>query len=79
MLKVTPVRAFSDNYIWLIHGLADPRSVAIIDPGDPRPVLKRLDDDGLDAVEPGGGTMDLTDEAPGPAPDHGEPQPAAQH
>jgi hydroxyacylglutathione hydrolase len=50
MLKVTPVPAFSDNYIWLIHGLADPRSVAIVDPGDPRPVLKRLKDDRLGAV-----------------------------
>jgi hydroxyacylglutathione hydrolase len=50
MLKVTPVEAFSDNYIWLIHGRTDPCRVAIVDPGDPRPVLNRLEDDGLEAV-----------------------------
>jgi hydroxyacylglutathione hydrolase len=39
MLNVTPVEAFRDNYIWLIHG-QDPRRVAIVDPGDARPVLR---------------------------------------
>jgi hydroxyacylglutathione hydrolase len=41
MFKVTPVEAFRDNYIWLIHG-ADPRRVAIVDPGDASPVLEAL-------------------------------------
>lgn len=49
MLKVTPVRAFRDNYIWLIHG-TDPRRVAIVDPGDARPVLAALEAGGLEAV-----------------------------
>jgi hydroxyacylglutathione hydrolase len=49
MLQVTPVRAFRDNYIWLIHG-EDPRRVAIVDPGDARPVLAALEDRGLEAV-----------------------------
>lgn len=41
MLQVSAVRAFRDNYIWLVHG-ADPRRVAIVDPGDARPVLDAL-------------------------------------
>lgn len=41
MLKVTPVEAFKDNYIWLIHG-GDPRRVAIVDPGDARPVIEAV-------------------------------------
>jgi hydroxyacylglutathione hydrolase len=48
MLDVTPVRAFQDNYIWLIHGLTDPRRVAVVDPGDAAPVLEALDRDGLE-------------------------------
>jgi len=34
MLEVTPVRAFADNYIWLIHGKTDRSRVAAVDPGD---------------------------------------------
>ena len=49
MLKVTPVRAFADNYIWLIHGRKDHDLVAIVDPGDAQPVLDRLVRDGLGA------------------------------
>jgi hydroxyacylglutathione hydrolase len=49
MLKVTPVKAFRDNYIWLIHG-SDPRRVAIVDPGDARPVAAALDAEGLEPV-----------------------------
>lgn len=41
MLKVTPIPAFRDNYIWLIHG-TDPRRVAIVDPGDARPVIEAI-------------------------------------
>lgn len=50
MLQVTPVRAFSDNYIWLIHGPRSPGRVAIVDPGDPVPVMKHLDRQGLGAA-----------------------------
>jgi hydroxyacylglutathione hydrolase len=42
MLHVTPINAFSDNYIWLIRGLADPTQVAVVDPGDAVPVLRYL-------------------------------------
>ena len=49
MLKVTPVQALRDNYIWLIHG-TDPRKVAVVDPGDARPVLRALEQHGLEAV-----------------------------
>jgi hydroxyacylglutathione hydrolase len=49
MLKVTAVKAFRDNYIWLVHG-EDPRRVAVVDPGDAGPVLKALESRGLEAV-----------------------------
>jgi hydroxyacylglutathione hydrolase len=49
MLEVTPVSAFRDNYIWLIHG-ADPRRVAIVDPGDARPVVAAVAAQGLTPV-----------------------------
>jgi hydroxyacylglutathione hydrolase len=42
MLQVTPVRAFADNYIWLIHSPRDPRTVVAVDPGDAAPVLQIL-------------------------------------
>jgi hydroxyacylglutathione hydrolase len=47
MLETTPISAFSDNYLWLIHGREDPRRVAVVDPGDARPVLETLERDGL--------------------------------
>lgn len=43
MLDVKPLRAFQDNYIWLIHGIEDARRVAVVDPGDAAPVLAALD------------------------------------
>lgn len=49
MLKVTPVPAFRDNYIWLVHG-TDPRRVAIVDPGDARPVIAAIEAQGLEPV-----------------------------
>jgi hydroxyacylglutathione hydrolase len=47
MLEVTTVRAFADNYIWLVHGSADARRVAVVDPGDARPVVAALEQRGL--------------------------------
>jgi hydroxyacylglutathione hydrolase len=44
MLKVTPVRAFTDNYIWLIHSPRDPARVVAVDPGDAGPVERMLAD-----------------------------------
>lgn len=42
MLAVTPVRAFSDNYIWLIHSPRAADQVVVVDPGDAAPVLAAL-------------------------------------
>lgn len=50
MLEVTATKAFRDNYIWLVHGAADPRRVAIVDPGDAGPVLRTLEERGLAPV-----------------------------
>ena len=47
MLEATPVRAFSDNYIWLVHGTRQRTRVAAIDPGDARPVIAALEQQGL--------------------------------
>lgn len=47
MLQVTPVQAFTDNYIWLIHSPRDPRRVVAVDPGDAAPVHQALTDRGL--------------------------------
>jgi hydroxyacylglutathione hydrolase len=44
MLQVTPVRAFADNYIWLIHAPRDGSKVVAVDPGDARPVEAALAD-----------------------------------
>jgi len=47
MLEVSPVRAFSDNYIWLIHAPAAREEVVVVDPGDARPVQAALEQHGL--------------------------------
>ena len=41
-IKVRPVRAFSDNYIWLIESPGDPRRLVAVDPGDADPVMAEL-------------------------------------
>lgn len=46
MLKVEPVPAFNDNYIWLIIQ-SDNNHIAIVDPGDAGPVLDRINSDNL--------------------------------
>src|SRR5918994_2554110 len=43
MLQVTPVRAFADNYIWLIHAPSDAKRVVAVDPGDAAPVERALE------------------------------------
>ena len=40
-LTITPIRAFADNYIWLLQG-NDPNAASVVDPGDARPVLDYL-------------------------------------
>jgi len=47
MLEVSPVRAFSDNYIWLIRAPGDSGGAVVVDPGDARPVNVALDQHGL--------------------------------
>lgn len=41
-LSVRPVRAFSDNYIWLLESPRDPARVVAVDPGDAAPVIAEL-------------------------------------
>lgn len=43
-LAVTPLPAFNDNYLWL---LSRGSSAAIVDPGDPAPVIAALESRGL--------------------------------
>lgn len=47
MLEVSPVRAFSDNYLWLIRTPDDRRGAVVVDPGDARPVEAALEQHGL--------------------------------
>ena len=41
-LDVRPVRAFADNYIWLIASPRHPNRVVAVDPGDAAPVIAEL-------------------------------------
>jgi hydroxyacylglutathione hydrolase len=41
-LDVRPVRAFADNYIWLIDSPAVPGQVVAVDPGEAAPVAEEL-------------------------------------
>jgi hydroxyacylglutathione hydrolase len=45
-LDVRPVRAFADNYIWLIALPRAPDRVVAVDPGDAAPVIAELDRSG---------------------------------
>lgn len=46
MLSVTPIPAFSDNYIWLLRQDTSP-DVTVVDPGDASPVIELLEREGL--------------------------------
>ncbi|MBT8141821.1 MAG: hydroxyacylglutathione hydrolase [Gammaproteobacteria bacterium] len=46
-LKVTPIPAFLDNYIWTLHAPLNPRRVAVVDPGDAQAVEAHLKQSGL--------------------------------
>ena len=48
-MDIIPVPALSDNYIWLIHNETGDQ-VAIIDPGEATPVLRKLKEDNLRPV-----------------------------
>jgi hydroxyacylglutathione hydrolase len=45
-LGVRPVRAFTDNYIWLIESPADPGRVVAVDPGEASGVIAELERSG---------------------------------
>jgi hydroxyacylglutathione hydrolase len=47
MLDVSPVRAFSDNYLWLIRTPEDGDAALVVDPGDARPVEAALEQNRL--------------------------------
>jgi len=47
MLTVTPIRAFADNYLWLVQGPVEPARAAVVDPGDATAVMKTLGQGGL--------------------------------
>lgn len=47
MIAVFPVRAFQDNYIWLLH---DQQVAVVVDPGDAGPVRDFLDEHRLQLV-----------------------------
>ena len=46
MLGITPIPAFEDNYIWLLHRPGN-SACAVVDPGDEDPVIHRLEALGL--------------------------------
>ncbi|MGL6215834.1 hydroxyacylglutathione hydrolase [Billgrantia desiderata] len=46
MLSVTPIPAFSDNYIWLLRQDTSPEA-CVVDPGDAAPVIQALEQEGL--------------------------------
>jgi len=39
-IRIQPIAAFKDNYIWMMH---DRRHAVVVDPGAAGPVLKALD------------------------------------
>jgi hydroxyacylglutathione hydrolase len=41
-LEIVAVPAFADNYLWLVHD-ADSGETAVVDPGDPAPVMAEAD------------------------------------
>jgi len=44
-MRISPLPAFDDNYIWLLHdGMHE---AAVVDPGDARPVIESLEGQGL--------------------------------
>ncbi len=44
-MRILPLPAFDDNYIWLLHDGA--HEAAVIDPGDAQPVIEHLERQGL--------------------------------
>lgn len=40
LLQITPISAFEDNYIWLLHNTLN---AVVVDPGDAKPVIAELE------------------------------------
>lgn len=47
MISITPIPAFNDNYLWLIH---DENKAVVVDPGDPDPINRFLKQNNLNLV-----------------------------
>lgn len=45
-MRIEPIPAFEDNYIWAIRGMGPVGRVAVVDPGDAEPVLRFLEQTG---------------------------------
>ena len=43
-MKLIPLPAFTDNYIWMLH---NGRTAVVVDPGDAQPVLDALQSEGV--------------------------------
>ena len=49
MINIKPLKAFTDNYIWLLE---TNEGVSVVDPGDAGPVINYLDQNNLsDEIE----------------------------
>ncbi|MDG2459598.1 MAG: hydroxyacylglutathione hydrolase [Luminiphilus sp.] len=48
MLTISPIPAFSDNYIWLVQS---GKSAVVVDPGEPEPVLRALSERQVDLTD----------------------------
>ncbi len=46
MVRIEAIRAFSDNYIWLVYH-DDSRQALVVDPGDAEPAIAALEERGL--------------------------------
>ncbi len=49
MLNISPIKAFSDNYIWMLQNPTHPQ-VVLVDPGQAEPVFNYLDQHQLEPV-----------------------------
>ena len=47
MIRIWPIEVLGDNYVWVLQPEEHP-VVAVVDPGDAGPVIRALDDRGLD-------------------------------
>lgn len=47
MIRIWPIEVLGDNYVWVLQPDEQP-VVAVVDPGDAGPVIRALDDRGLD-------------------------------